>query len=131
MQTTIARTIFALAILSLSATAANFSGRWKLDPEKSKLYGPYVGMRQERIVEHKEPELNVKITALLDGEEQATSARYTTDGKESHNWVGGNPMTTVVTWDGAALVFKSSLIQDTSTLELRDRWTPSETGKTL
>lgn len=132
MQVSLSRIIVTLTVLSLSAAAApNFSGRWKLDPEKSKLSGDYAGLQEERTIEHKEPELKVNIHAVQDGEEAETSARYTTDSKEIHNSVDGYTLTSVVTWNGGTLVFESTLIEDTDTVEMRDRWTLSEDGNHL
>ena len=118
-------------MISAAAASPNLSGRWKLDQEKSKLSGDYEGWQEERIVEHKDPELNVNVHSVQGGDESASSARYRTDGKQVHNSVDGYSMTSTVTWDGDALVFESTLIEDTDTVELHDKWTLSEDANQL
>jgi hypothetical protein len=121
--------LLAPAVLAVSAAASpNFSGHWKLNVEKSKLDDPY---QEERTVEHKDPDLRVSLKAVADGEEQESTAKYTTDRKETRNMMDGDPLFTTAHWDGDALVFDSQLISDTETVELHDRWTLSPDGKHL
>jgi hypothetical protein len=123
------RTIIILAALAVSALAApNFSGHWKLNVEKSKLDDPY---QEERTIEHKDAEITVSVNATVDGEEESSTAKYTTDGKETRNMIDGDPLFTTVHWDGDALLFDSTLIGDTDTTETHDRWTLSADGKLL
>jgi hypothetical protein len=129
MLITILRTIAALAALTLpAAAAANFSGHWKLNPEKSKLDEPY---QEERTIDHKDPELTVSSKASVDGEDQESTVKYRTDGQRTRNMIDGDPLFTTVHWDGDALVFDSEIISDTDTTELHDRWTLSADGKHL
>lgn len=126
---TIFRTVVALAAVSISAAATpNFSGHWKLNPEKSKLDDPY---QEERTIDHKDPELTVNMKATVDGEVDETTAKYRTDGKETRNMVDGDPLFSTAHWDGDALVFDSQIISDTDTYEYHDRWTLSADGKHL
>ncbi len=118
-----------LSALAFSAAAApNFSGHWKLNPEKSKLEDPY---QEERTIDHKDPELTVDVKAVVDGEEEASTVKYRTDGKETRTVIDGDPLFTKAHWDGDALVFDSQIISDTDTTELHDRWTLSSDGKHL
>jgi hypothetical protein len=129
MPTTILRTVATLAALAFSAAATpNFSGHWKLNTEKSKLDEPY---REERTIDHKDPELTVSLKASIEGEEEESTAKYRTDGKETRNMIDGDPLFTHAHWDGDALVFESQIVSDTDTTELHDRWTLSADGKLL
>ena len=123
------RTLTTLAALAFSASASpNFSGHWKLNPEKSKLDEPY---QEERTIDHKDPELTVTLKATADGEDEQSTAKYRTDRKETRNMIDGDPLFTTAHWDGDALVFDSQLVSDTDTAELHDRWTLSADGKLL
>jgi hypothetical protein len=131
MQTTILRTVVVLAALAFSAAASpNFSGHWKLNAEKSKL-DDLAGMQEERTIDHKDPELTVSVKGVIDGDEEESTAKHRTDGKETRNLVDGDPLFTTAHWDGDALVFESKLISDTDTTEFLDRWTLSADGKVL
>lgn len=129
---TIARTAkLSLALVlfaSLALAAPDFSGHWKLNPEKSKLEDPY---QEERSIAFKDPELTVTVKATADGEVDESTAKYRTDGKETRNMIDGDPLFTTTHWDGDALVLDSQSIGDTDTTELHDRWTLSEDGKVL
>ena len=128
----ISRVLAILAVAAVAPAAApNFSGHWKLNAEKSKLDDPYVGMTEERTVDHQDPNLEVSIKAVIDGDNEESTAKYTTDGKETRNLVDGDPMFSTVRWSGNALLFESQIISDTDTTELHDRWSLSEDGKTL
>jgi hypothetical protein len=129
MLTTNLRTVAILAALAFPAAASpNFSGRWKLNPEKSKLDEPY---QEERSIDHKDPELTVSLKATVDGENEESMAKYRTDSKETRNMIDGDPLFSTAHWDGDALVLDSQLIGDTETVELHDRWTLSSDGKVL
>jgi hypothetical protein len=123
------RTIATLAAFAFSAAATpNFSGHWKLNTEKSKLDEPY---QEERTIDHKDPELSVNVKATADGEDDESTAKYRTDGKETRNMIDGDPLFTTAHWDGDALLVESQLISDTETVETHDRWTLSPDGKLL
>ncbi len=123
------RTIATLAALTFPAAATpNFSGHWKLNTEKSKLDEPY---QEERTMDHKDPELTVSSKASVEGEEEESTVKYRTDGKQTRNMLDGDPLFTTAHWDGDVLVFDSEIISDTDTTELHDRWTLSSDGKHL
>ncbi len=123
------RTIAALAALAFPAAATpNFSGHWKLNTEKSKLDEPY---QEERTIDHKDPELTVSSKVSADGEEEESTVKYRTDGKQTRNMIDGDPLFTTAHWDGDVLVFDSEIISDTDTTGLHDRWTLSPDGKHL
>lgn len=129
MLTKTLRTIATLAVLASPAAATpNFSGHWKLNAEKSKLDEPY---QEERTIEHQDPELTVSSKATADGEEEESTIKYRTDGKQTRNMIDGDPLFTTAHWDGDVLVFDSELISDTDTTETHDRWTLSADGKHL
>ena len=126
----LAKSILILVALSVSAAATpNFSGHWKLNAKESKLEG--MEMEEERTIDHKDPELTVSLKGVVDGDEEESTSKYRTDGKETRNLIDGDPEFTKAHWDGDALVFDGQIISDTDTTELHDRWTLSEDGKRL
>jgi hypothetical protein len=132
MHTIFRMLVLALAIIGISAAATpNFSGHWKLNAEKSKLDDPYLGLQEDRTIEHKDPELIVNVKDVQDGEEDTNTATFRTDGKETRSYVDGDPQFTTAHWDGDALVVDSKLISDTDTTDFHDRWTLSADGKVL
>jgi len=127
----LAKNILLLAALSASAAAAtpNFSGHWKLNPQESKLDG--IEMQEERTIDHKDPDMTVSVKGVVDGDEEESTSKYRTDGKETRNLIDGDPEFTKAHWDGDALVLDGQIISDTDTTELHDRWTISQDGKRL
>jgi len=137
MTTTLSRSILFVASLALALAAPaaaappDFSGHWKLNVEKSKLDDPYIGLAEERTIDHKDPQLVVNVKDVQDGEEDSTTAKYTTDGKETRNTVDGDPNFTTAHWDGQILIVETKIISDTDTTDLSDHWTVSADGKVL
>jgi hypothetical protein len=125
---TLALFLFAGAF-AVSGATPNFSGHWKLNAKESKLDG--MEMQEDRTIDHKDPELTVSLKGVVDGDEEESTSKYRTDGKETRNLIDGDPEFTKAHWDGDALAFDGQIISDTDTTEMHDRWTVSEDGKRL
>jgi hypothetical protein len=127
---------FAFALLmglTLTAqTKPNFSGQWTMDPAKSD-FGPLpVPATMTRTITHADPAFKV-VTVQTGGSMGDTTIELnlSTDGKVQKNTANGSPMTSVGKWDGAAVVFNSTLDQQGTEIKLEDRYSLSDAGKTL
>jgi hypothetical protein len=128
------KTLLAIAAFAALATAAdkpNFSGSWKMDPDKS-TFGPIPPpTSMSRKIDHNDPALNfVEERSAAQGD-QTLTFKYTTDGKETTNELMGNPVKGTANWDGAALVIAMKADFGGNEIKLTDKWTLSDDGKTL
>src|SRR5215831_13592024 len=105
-----ALTIVAMALLCASLAGAqtkpDFSGSWKMNPQKSKFAG---GRGPEAIlikIDHKEPALTEDWSISSPVGELAFQAKYTTDGKETEQDVMGRVAKTSAKWEGASLIIE-------------------------
>jgi hypothetical protein len=109
----------------------NFSGEWKLNLSKSE-FGPFPApnSRTDKI-DHKDPNLKINTTSSGQQGEISVDLAYTTDGKESTNTIRGNPVKSTVKWEGGALLIDSKGTFGGNDVQIKDKWTLSEDGKTL
>lgn len=131
------RWTWAIALLvSMPAFAArpNFSGEWHLNLDKTD-YGPdYDVPTPTRLVQkilHKDPNLTLDQSETVQGAERAGTVKYTTDGSEVVNQVMGNTMRATAMWDGNVLVIHTWGDFNGSRIDLIDRWSLEDKGKTL
>jgi len=123
--------IAALASLAMAADKPNFTGSWKLDPDKS-TFGPMPPpSSMTRKIEHTEPALNLTEERSGPQGDQSLVFKYSTDGKETTNELMGNPVKAVAVWDGGALVINMKADFGGNEIKLTDKWTLSEDGKTF
>lgn len=134
-----ARRLFAalfvcLTVGSIAAVAADkpdFSGNWKLNTGKSD-FGPMPKPEKvDYVIAHKDPELNVKSTAVTQMGEVTNEAKITTDGKEFINNMRGQEIKGTANWDGKVLVVKQKLTVQGTEIVLEQKWTMSEDGKSI
>jgi hypothetical protein len=105
--------IFAVATLIGCLSAAfsaalmkpNFTGTWKMNPEKSKFSGGGPDAILIKI-DHKDPEWVENWTIAAPGGERSFEAKYTIGGKETEQEVMGRPAKTLAKWDGDALIIE-------------------------
>jgi hypothetical protein len=102
----------------------NFTGTWRLDPERS-VFGDIPGghpTSRRDVIAHDEP--RVRQTLYLDngGRLDTTVYVYRIDGSPSVNKVGGQDITATLAWDGDTLhiVSKTRLVIVEMTLD--ERW---------
>jgi hypothetical protein len=130
------RTLFsATLILTLAAASAvakpNFSGEWKLNTAKSDFGQMPAPDSMSQTIKHEDPKLEAHIKQSSQMGDIERDVKYTTDGKESTNMFRDSPSTSIVKWDGDALVFETKGRFGDNDYTLKDRWTLSEDGKTL
>lgn len=125
-------------VLTLSVCAAakpDFSGSWKTNASKSD-FGPMPPPEKwDMEVDHKDPAIKVKTTMANQMGERTNEAAYTTDGAETT--VGEGPAATkaTVTWEGDAIVFKTTRKANMQGEEIEikgvEKWSLSGDGKTI
>jgi hypothetical protein len=109
----------------------NLSGDWKLNTSKSDFgqMPPPSSMTQKII--HEDPNLQLQVKQSGEMGDFEFEAKYTTDGKECTNTIRDNPSTSIVKWDGDALVFDTKGKFGDNDFTMKDKWTVSEDGKVL
>lgn len=112
MKTRISTALRIAAIVLLCASIAgaqtkpDFSGAWKMNPKKSKFAG---GGGPDAILikmDHKEPALTEDWSISTPVGERSFQAKYTTDGKETEQYVMGRTAKTSAKWEGASLIIE-------------------------
>jgi len=120
-------TLFVIAAAAGMAMAANpdFSGTWKMDPDKS-TFGPMPApTSMVAKIDHKDPVLAVETTQ----NDQTQTAKYSTDGTETTNSMMGAEAKSKAKWEGKTLVVTSSI--DAAQAKFITKYSLSEDGKTL
>ena len=126
--------VLTIAVFAAALTAQNrpnFSGTWKLNLSKSD-FGPLPAPSSRTdVIEHADPALKVSTIAENPQGRQATTANYTTDGKEVMNKLGPREVKSTVAWEGANLVVNSKFSFNENDVTVKSVWTLSDDGKTL
>lgn len=97
-----------LCLMSLTALAAkhtDFSGSWKLNPEKSKNIGMMAQMMMVQTIEQTNTSLDVTTHTKFQGRDDDNKTHYDLTGKATTNEMPmSGPSETTCKWDGAKLV---------------------------
>jgi hypothetical protein len=80
---------------------------------------------------HDDPSLKVATKMATDNGDFDFESTYSTDGKETSNSFGPNPMKSVAQWDGDTLTIQTKGQFGDSEVTISDKWTLSEDGKTV
>jgi hypothetical protein len=114
-----------------AADKPNFSGTWKMDPDKS-VFGPVPPTESLVLaIDHKEPAISVHQTSNGPEGARDVTSKYSTDGQESTNDFMGTPVKSKVHWDGQTLLIDSSLDAGGMEVKVASKWTLAADGKTL
>lgn len=110
----------------------DFSGRWRMDKEKSdfaKFKKPDIVVR---VIEQHEPDMNVHLVQTTGDRTSTVDAVYKTDGSPSTNVVNGRDATSRSFWDGSDLVIRTNMKTAKNEDEvIEDRYALSEGGEVL
>lgn len=125
-----------VSAIALTATLSaqihpKFAGEWVMNAAKSD-FGPLPKpASMTRTIT--ETGAVVKIVTVQNGANGVTTVEttFSTDGKPQKNTPQGNQMTTTGKWDGAAMVFNSSMDMQGTAVTIVDRYALSDAGKTL
>jgi hypothetical protein len=115
-----------------AAKHPNYSGRWKMNKEKSdfgKFKAPDMIIR---VVDEHEPTLNIHTIQTTDGKTTSSDVSYYVDGRESNNVLSGRDASSKSFWDGSTLAIRTETknSKDEPT-QMVDRWDLSPDGQTL
>jgi len=117
----------ATAGLSAAADKPNFSGDWTVDTGKSD-FGPIPPpATMTRKVAHTDP----AITVTESRDDMTTTAKYSTDGKETTNEMMGNPTKSTAKWDGSNLMVVTKADFQGNEIVINSKWSLSADGKVL
>ncbi len=119
----------------------DFSGTWELDNSKSE-FGPFTDRPLSRaestlVVEHKEPELKIKRTLKLNGQEEVKQFAYYTDerGETNPSALGFGNVESKTKWDGGKVLARGYVTRQGGVrepdLDVTQRWQVSADGKAL
>jgi hypothetical protein len=118
-----------------SATEAkpNFSGRWRMVKEKSKLAGFHVPDIVVQVVEQRGKTMNVHTVETTGRQTTTADVSYFIDGSPSTNVIHGRQAESKTFWDGNVLNVRTAVkdASGTEVLVMEDRWELSDNGDTL
>ncbi|MFL6414586.1 MAG: hypothetical protein ACJ74Y_02810 [Bryobacteraceae bacterium] len=110
----------------------NFSGRWRMNKEKTDFAKFKMPDMIVRVIEHREPTMNVHTVQTSGGKTSASDVSYFTDGSTSSNVINGRDATSKTFWDGDALVVRTDMkTAKNEDEQIEDRYQLSEDGGTL
>jgi hypothetical protein len=117
--------LIATAVAVSAQTHPDFSGKWKLNVEKSEM--GMDGLTALSVdVDHKDPVLSYTVRGVAGGQPFEQTESFTTDGKSAKDSQGNNVK---CEWDGAALVVQGTA--DDGSWVFLARLTLSEDEKTM
>lgn len=126
--------LFLCALLAIAAVAADkpdFSGTWKMDPDKS-LFGPLPPpTSMTLVIDHKDPDISVNQSSTGPEGDQNITAKYSTNGTETVNSFMGSDVKSKARWDGRTLVIESSLDAGGAPVKVTTKWNLSDDGGIL
>lgn len=121
------------ASIGLDAPAhANFSGRWRMNKEKSDFAKFKIPDMIVRVIDHHDPTMNVHTIQTIAGKTSSSDVSYFTDGSISTNVINGRDATSKTYWDGNALVVRTDMKTAKNEEEqIEDRYELSQDGAIL
>ena len=122
--------LFLIAV-AVAADKPDFSGKWKMNPEKSKFGPAPPPTSMTLIVEHKDPNISVQQSSTGPDGEQNITSKYSTKGKETINSLMGTEVKSTAAWEGKTLVIRSTLDGGSGVVKFTSKWTLAADGKTL
>lgn len=121
--------IAAATNMAVAGDKPDFSGKWKLDLEKSALGAMPPPESMIRTVIYKGAEISVH--QLITGPEMTLDFTYFTDGKESANNFMGADFKSKAHWDGNTLVIQNEVGNGGEQGKSTNKWSLSADGKTF
>lgn len=110
----------------------NYSGRWKMNRDKSdfgKFKAPDMIIR---VVDEREPTMNIHTIQTTNGKTSTSDVSYFVDGRESTNTLSGREATSKSFWDGPTLSIRTETTNSKGEpTQIVDRWDLSGDGQTL
>ncbi|HEX3681190.1 MAG TPA: hypothetical protein VHU83_01515 [Bryobacteraceae bacterium] len=110
----------------------DFSGRWRMVKDKSDFGGFTIPDLVVRVIEHRDPTLNVHTIQTTGTKTTTADVSYFTDGSQTSNVINGHDATSKAFWDGPALVIRTNMKDSKGEdVVIEDRWELSQDQQTL
>jgi len=110
----------------------DFSGRWRMEKDKSDFGGFTIPDIVVQVVDHHDPTLNIHTVETLGKKTTTADVSYFTDGSVTKNVINGRDAESKAFWDGSALVVRTSEKDSKGEdVVIEDRWELSDDGQTL
>ena len=109
----------------------NFTGTWKLNPEKCRFGRLPAPTSRTDVIEHLDPSLRLHVTQANQRGELSFDLNYRIDGQEHANDFQHNHLKSRLQWDGERLLVDTHGTVMGANVTFKDKWTLSEDGKVL
>lgn len=110
----------------------NFSGRWRMEKDKSDFARATMPDMIVRVVDQHGVTMNVHTIQTTGTKTTTADVTYFLDGTESPNVLNGHDAMSKTFWDGPALMVRTTLkLSNGDTEMVQDRWELSDDGQTL
>jgi hypothetical protein len=119
------------AICQVCAAQPNFSGEWKMNPNKSNFAPLPLPEKLVRKISQHDSHLKIRTAQLGQQREIVTDLAYTMDGAPCKNVIRGEEFTGTAQWEGDTLLIESKREVQGMEIIQRERWTLSADGQTL
>jgi hypothetical protein len=134
-KTKISVVLFLIAIVLIyptySVVKPDYSGKWKLNIEKSD-FGALPAPEEVIItITHKEPRINLDIHQVSMQGDLDAAFDLTTDGKKTDYQVGGAEITSTMVWENENLKLNSDIYVNGMEIDYQDIWALSDGGSVL
>lgn len=117
--------------LVLAQDKPNFSGEWKMNPEKSDYGMVPKPEKMSRKIAHNEPNLLIATTQSGPRGESASELKLVIDGKEQTNKLGAAEVKSTPRWEGRILRIDTKRPFQDGEILMQEKWTLSEDAKTI
>jgi hypothetical protein len=115
----------------LAQARPDFSGEWKMNPERSNYGSVPKPEKMVRKIVHEDPDLRILSTQSGPRGDLTSELKLVTDGKEQILRMGNVEVKCTARWDGATLRIDSRRPFQTGEVVTQEKWTLSDGGKTL
>lgn len=123
---------FAQAAPPAAEAKPNFSGRWRMDKEKSNFATFHAPDIVVQVVDERGPTMNVHTVETRGKQTSTADVSYFTDGTASNNVINGRQAESKAFWDGKALNIRTTEKDSKGDdVVIEDRWELSDDGQTL
>ena len=114
------------------APHTNFSGRWRMDRDKSDFAGFTAPDMVVRVIDQHDPTMNIHTIETVKGKTTSADVSYFLDGSTATNMISGREATSKAFWDGAALMVRTYTKDSKGNdMEMLDRYELSNDGQVL
>jgi hypothetical protein len=117
--------------VAFSQVKPNFSGEWKMNPERTDYGTVPKPEKMLRKIVHEDPNLRIVATQSGPRGETSSELKLVIDGKEQVIRMGNVEVKTTARWDGPILRIDSKRPFQTGEIVMQEKWTLSDEGKTL